>query len=107
MRYSLLTEDLLDAIEELPRAGQEEYLFLSESDEFKGRWEVTALYPDWFFDFEDIVGHYRSVSPAKLDSFLSFATDSGYKVVFADEPEGILQAYERLHDPRPDQRHLG
>jgi SNF2 family DNA or RNA helicase len=101
MRYNLLTEDLLDKIEGLPRAEQECYLFLSESDEFTGRWEVTALWPDWFFDFEQIVGHYRTVSPAKLEEFLSFAADSGYKVVFTDPPEAILEAYSRLHEPPP------
>lgn len=100
-RYQLLTEDLLDTIEGAPRSSQEEYLFLSESDEFKGRWEVTALWPDWFFDFEEIVGHYRTVSPARLDTFLSFASSGGYKIVFTDPPEDILDAYERLHDPPP------
>lgn len=100
-RYQLLTEDLLDTLEGAPRSSQEEYLFLSESDEFKGRWEVTALWPDWFFDFEEIVGHYRTVSPARLDTFLSFASSGGYKIVFTDPPEDILGAYERLHDPPP------
>lgn len=101
IRYQLLSEDLLDKIEASSRVSQEEWLFLSESDEFKGRWEVTALYPDWFFDFEDIVGHYRSVSPAKLEEFLSFAVNGGYKVVFTDPPESILDAYNRLHDLPP------
>jgi SNF2 family DNA or RNA helicase len=100
-RYQLLSENLLDKIEGTPRASQEEWLFLAESDEFKGRWEVSALWPDWFFDFEPIVGHYRTVSPAKLDEFLSFAADGGYKVVFADPPEAILEAYASLHDPPP------
>ena len=100
-RYQLLSEDLLDKIEASPRASQEEWLFLSESDEFTGRWEVTALWPDWFFDFEKIVGHYRTVSPAKLEEFLSFAAKGGYKVVFTDPPEAILEAYSRLHDPPP------
>lgn len=98
-RYQLLTEDILDQIEISPRASQEEWLFLSESDEFKGRWEITSLWPDWFFDFEPIVGHYRTISPAKLEEFLDFATEGGYKVVFTDPPEEILSAYEHLRDP--------
>lgn len=100
-RYHLLTEDLLDTIEASPRASQEEWLFLAQSDEFTGRWEVTGLWPDWFFDFEEIVGHYRTVSPAKLEEFLSFAADSGYKIVFTDPPEAILEAYARLRDAPP------
>jgi SNF2 family DNA or RNA helicase len=101
IRYQLLSEDLLDKIEASPRALQEEWLFLSESDEFKGRWEVSALWPDWFFDFEEIVGHYCTVSPAKLGEFLSFATKGGYKVVFTDPPETILDTYSHLYDPPP------
>lgn len=100
-RYRLLTEALLDEIEAQDRAGQEEWLFLSESDEFRGRWEVAALWPDWFFDFEPLVGHYRTVSPAKLDEFLTFAEDGGYKVVFEDAPEDILASFDSLRDPPP------
>lgn len=100
-RYRLLTEALLDEIERQPRDVQEEWLFLSVSDEFKGRWEVSALWPDWFFDFEPIVGHYRTVSPAKLDEFLTFAEDGGYRVVFEDPPEDILASYDSLRDPPP------
>ncbi len=100
-RYQLLSEALLDEIEKLDRDGQEEYLFLSASDEFRGRWEVSALWPDWFFDFEPIVGHYRTVSPAKLDEFLTFAEDGSYKIVFEDEPADILAAYEALRNPPP------
>lgn len=97
-RYQLLTEALLNQIDGEPRDVQEEWLFLAESDEFKGRWEVSALWPDWFFDFEPLVGHYRTVSPAKLDEFLTFAKDGGYRVVFEDPPEDILDAYARLKD---------
>src|SRR5208282_585387 len=100
-RYRLLTESLLDEIEGQDRDRQEEWLFLSVSDEFRGRWEVSALWPGYFFDFEPIVGHYRTVSPAKLEEFLSFAEDGGYKIVFEDEPEDILAAYESLKDPPP------
>jgi SNF2 family DNA or RNA helicase len=100
-RYQLLTIPLLDKIESLSRDEQAQYLFLSTSDEFKGRWQVTALWPDFFFDFEDIIGHYRTVSPAKLDEFLSFADETGYVIVFEDPPEAILEAYESLKDPPP------
>ena len=100
-RYRLLTEDLLDEIEGQDREGQEEWLFLSQSSEFRGRWEVTALWPAWFFDFEPIVGHYRTVSPAALGEFLTFAENGGYKVVFEDPPEDILASYDSLRDPPP------
>ena len=100
-RYRLLTEALLDKIEGLSRDEQAQYLFLSVSDEFKGRWEVTSLWPDWFWDYEDLVGHYKTVSPAKLEEFLSFSMEASYHVVFEDPPEDILSVYEHLSDPPP------
>jgi SNF2 family DNA or RNA helicase len=100
-RYQLLTETLLDKIEELPRDAQAEWLFLEESDEFKGRWKVDGIYPDWFWDYQSLVGSYRTISPSRLDEFLSFSADAGYHVVFTDPPEGILDAYEHLHDDPP------
>src|SRR5271166_1272227 len=93
-RYDLLSEPLLDKIEGFSRDEQAQWLFLSVSDEFKGRWEITSLYPDWFFDYEELVGSYRTISPAKLDEFLSFSMEASYHVVFEEPPEAILSAYE-------------
>lgn len=101
LRYQLLNEELVDYLETLDRDEQGEWVFLSESEEFKGRWEVEAIYPDFFFDFEDIVGHYRTISPASLDEFLTRAEEAEYKVVFTDPPEHIMEAYEHLQDPPP------
>lgn len=100
-RFELLSQSLLDRIEKQDRHAQAEWLFLSESEEFKGRWSVEALWPEWFFDFEEFVGHYRTVSPANLDAFLSYSQDMGYHVVFEDPPESILRAYEDLALPPP------
>jgi len=101
MRYELLSEALLDRVEGLSRDDQAEYLFLSESEEFKGRWQVDALFPEWFYDYQPLVGAYRTVSPSRLDEFLSFSKDAGYHVVFCDDPESILDAYKHLQDPPP------
>ena len=101
MRYSLLSDELLDEVEEQSREDQAQYLFLVPSEDFRGRWEVTSLWPDWFLDFEDIVGRYRTVSPAKLDEFLTYAEDAAYHVVFSDPPEDILAEFESLSDPPP------
>jgi SNF2 family DNA or RNA helicase len=100
-RYQLLTESLLDKIETQPRDEQAQWLFLSISEEFKGRWEITSLWPDWFFDFEEFVGQYRTVSPAKIDEFLSLAEDGDYHVVFLEPPEAVLSAYRHLEDDPP------
>lgn len=100
-RYHLLNEPLIDKLDSLSRNDQGLWLFLSPSDDFKGRWAVESVHPDFFFDFEEIIGHYRTVSPAGLDDFLSYSEESGYHVVFTEPPEEILHAYEHLHDLPP------
>ncbi len=100
-RYQLLTPALMEKVEDLGRDDQGEWLFLSPSEEFKGRWLVEGIYPDFFFDFEDLIGHYRTVSPARLDEFLTLAQEAGYHVVFDEPPEGILSAYEGLQADPP------
>lgn len=100
-RYHLLSEELVDKIDGLPRNEQGLWLFLSPSDDFRGRWSVESIHPDFFFDYEELIGHYRTVSPAGLDNFLSYSKESGYSVVFTEPPEGILDAYEHLSDLPP------
>jgi SNF2 family DNA or RNA helicase len=100
MKYHLLTDGLLDKIEMLSRDEQERWLFLSESEEFKGRWEVKGIWPTWFFDLESIVGHFRTVSPARLKDFIE-ACDDYYQIVFETPPESILTIYEDLQNPPP------
>src|SRR6202035_5618665 len=84
LRYRLLDDDLLDEIEGLEREDQASYLFLDPSKDFRGRWSVTSLWPDWFLDFEDIVGSYKTVAPARLDEFLTHAEGGAYQVVFSE-----------------------
>jgi SNF2 family DNA or RNA helicase len=100
-QYQLLSNELLEEIEEMNKDEQENYLFLSKSTEFKGRWSVESLWPTFFFDFEEIIGHYRTVSPAGIQEFLETSKNLGYKIVFEEAPETIMEEYEHLSDPPP------
>jgi SNF2 family DNA or RNA helicase len=100
-KYLIASEDLFDELDRLDRTNQAQWLFLDPSDDFKGRWSIDSLWPEWFFDFEEIVGRYRTISPAKLSDFLQCARELDYRVVFLDEPEAVLDAYKHLSDPPP------
>lgn len=100
-RYQLLNSALLDEISLLDRSQQAQYIFLDSSEEYQGRWAIDGIWPEWFFDFEEIVGRYRTISPARLSDFLDVADTLDYHVVFVDPPEEILEAYEHLSDPPP------
>lgn len=100
-RYQLLNEDLIEHIQTLGSPAQSTYLFLDPSEEFKGRWSIDALYPEWFFEFEEMVGQYRTISPARLGEFLDRADELDYTVVFNEPPEDILSSYEHLTDSPP------
>lgn len=99
--YEVLTEDLVNEIEELGPDERSAWLFLSEHEKYEGRWYVEGLDPSFFFDFEDIIGGYRTVSPAKLDEFMTRAKELDYRVMFADPPETLLDAWAHLNDPPP------
>ena len=99
--YTLLTESLLNEWESQSRDDQAQWLILSPSDDFLGRWSVEGIWPNWFLDFEDVVGHYRTVSPTNLDLFLEQARDLEYHVAFTDPPEEMLEVIARLADPPP------
>lgn len=96
---TIVTDEILDHIESLPYTEQGGWLFLVESDEFTGYWEVQGLDPSFFFDFEDMIGPFRLVSPVTVNDFLELAEEYGYQVLFMEDPTKILDAYEYLKEP--------
>lgn len=91
----------MDHIASLPEKEQGDWLVLSEHPDFRGCWKVDSLNQGFYFDFEEIVGRYRTVSPAKLSKFLDHANDLQYHVCFEDDPFAILEAFEHLNEPPP------
>jgi SNF2 family DNA or RNA helicase len=100
-RYHLLTEELTEEIANASRHEQANWLILGPSQDFVGHWEVDSLWPEFFFDFEDIIGSYKSISPANLDVFFDHAEKGGYKVAFVEDPTIILEDFRHLNDPPP------
>lgn len=99
--HPILTDSLVEHIAGLPEDEQRSYLFLTNHDQFSGRWYVDSLHQGFMLDFEDLIGRYRTVSPAKLAEFIEFAADLEYKVLFAEDPALILKTFEHLNDPPP------
>lgn len=98
----ILDNSLIDQI-----AGKdaENYLVLEEHPDFPGRWIVQSLQPGFIFDFEDIVGPYRTLTPNALEGFLERADSLNYEVAFGENPTAILNAYEALNDEPPIDLH--
>lgn len=99
--YRLLDDELVDEIAALPLNEQKAWLFLVPHSKFAGRWYVDSLHQGFFLDFEDLIGKYRTVSPAGLETFLQAARELEYHVAFTKDPVEILDAYEHLNDPPP------
>lgn len=91
----VLDQDLMAQISGSERPG--DYLILEEHPDFPGSWLVQSLEPTFFLDFKDIIGSYRTVTPASLEPFLDHAKKLGYEVVFANEPADILNAFSSLN----------
>jgi SNF2 family DNA or RNA helicase len=101
MAYQLLTDELIDRIDTSAPEFQGDWLFLKETSEFPGFWQVEGVDDEFFYDFEDILGAYRLVSPARLDSFLAEAEKRRYQVAFVQEPERILDGFQALNEDPP------
>lgn len=97
--YRVLDLELIDHLEGLPEKEKGDWLILSPHPRFEGRWLVDSLHAGFFFDFEDLIGKYRTLSPAGLQEFLDKAEDLRYHVVFEEEPEKILDAWADLNNP--------
>lgn len=98
-KYEVLTDALAEEIATHP--DPDRFLILEEHPDYKGRWIVNCLDQGFFFDFEDVIGPYRVVSPNGVDAFMKLAAELGYRVVFGESPELILKAFEHLSDPPP------
>lgn len=96
MEVTVVTDELLAEIEASTPDEQLSWLFLAESDEYKGYWTVEGLDYAYMFDFIDIIGEFLLVSPATVQDFLNTAGEMGYRVAFMDDPSQILDAYKYL-----------
>lgn len=94
-----MTDAEIERIAHLPRKEQRDYVFLCPHPNYDGRWYVDALDPAFMFDFEEIIGKFRTVTPASLKRFMDHATKLDYQVYFEEDPSNILGAYEHLNDP--------
>jgi SNF2 family DNA or RNA helicase len=97
MQYRLLDEALIEEINASSPEDQNDWLFLKETEEFPGYWQVEGIDNEFFYDFEGTLGSYQLVSPARLYGFLEAAKEKEYKVAFVEKPEHILDAYEALN----------
>jgi SNF2 family DNA or RNA helicase len=97
----LLTPELLDDIAKLPESEQNKWLFIEPHQDFRGAWYVSALDPEFFFDFDDILGSYSALFPHQLEEFKQRCEDHGYFYAFVEDPTNILEEYKRLSEPPP------
>jgi SNF2 family DNA or RNA helicase len=92
--YEVLTPQLVDTIEE--SESDQQWLFLDESDEYQGCWQVDGLSQEYFFDFEEIIGPHRLLTPIKLQEFMDICEWGEYRPVFMEDPLHITEFYEHL-----------
>lgn len=93
-RHRVLDERLMQEI----ARGDEPWLILEAHPDFPGHWLVQSLASSYYFDFNDLIGAYRALAPARLEEFLDRADELSYQVAFGEEPTQILEAFKRLDD---------
>jgi hypothetical protein len=98
--YPLLTDDLADEIVELPAEERGDWLILGPHPESSVHWQVNSLDEGFFFDFEDLLGPYRALAPAKLSAFEALVQDLNYRVAI-EESATDLVGLERALEVSP------
>src|SRR4051812_26055179 len=98
-KHRVLDDELFAHIDSLSPKEQADWLFLTPHSDFEGRWYVDSLSQGFYIDFEEVIGKYRTVSPATLGAFLDHASTLEYQVVFVEDPAAILDDYAHLNDP--------
>jgi hypothetical protein len=93
--YHVLDDDLIEVIAE---DQESTWLVLDVHPAYQGYWEVQALTNTFVFDFDDLIGPHRVISPAELEVFLKRADELEYKVAFGEDPLEILKVYDHLND---------
>lgn len=96
-RYRLVDDELQGLLQD--KEERKRWLFLEESETFKGHWQVESFDASFFFDLKDLVGPYKVIAPAKLDEFMEAAEAFQYKVAFFDDPANLMDHYENLNEP--------
>lgn len=96
MAYTLVDERLEEQLLESPQA-RGDWLFLEPHSEFSGQWRVECWESNYYFDFRELIGPYKAVTPGSLDKFLKLAEELEYKVAFFQDPAHILDDYENLN----------
>jgi SNF2 family DNA or RNA helicase len=77
---------------------RERWLLLEDHPDFKGHWRVNGFGKDWKYDLDEVMGHYRAISPGGFTDFQEAASEAGYNLAFFDDPESVLDAYTSLND---------
>lgn len=97
----ILDDELMHHIANLEPDEAGAWLILLPHDEFNGAWYVESLDPSFFFDFEDLIGEYRTLFPSGLEEFKQRADQYEYEIAWAIDPSGVLNSYNSLREPPP------
>lgn len=93
--YKILTPELVEEID--ADESDQRWLFLEESDEYRGCWHVDGMTEEYFFDFEEIIGSHRLLTPNRLVDFTTICKNGEYIPVFIEDPISILDFYDGLN----------
>lgn len=98
---NVLDDKLIHHIANLEPDKAGDWLIIVPHEEFNGAWHVESLDPSFFFDFEDLIGEYRTLFPSGLEEFKQRADELEYEIAWAVDPSDVLDAYSSLREPPP------
>jgi len=94
----LLTTNLLLQMDEEGEEFRQNFVILDRHQDFPDRWYVHAFDESFFYEVEDQIGRYRSISTAQIDSFTEICKNLNKKVVWTENPETDIRKHLALND---------
>jgi len=92
----LLTSELLFELDEKGENHRSNFVILDPHPDFVDQWLVNAFDESFFYEVDEYIGRYRSVSTARIDGFLSLCKDLNKEVVWTQDPTPNIDQYLSL-----------
>ena len=94
----LLTSELLLEMDKGGEEYRKQFVVLDRHPEFSDQWYVNAFDEHFFYDAEDLVGHYKAISAPQFDKFTKLCEELGKQILWTEDPTTDINKAAALND---------
>jgi SNF2 family DNA or RNA helicase len=94
----LLTSELLLEMDKGGEEYRKQFVVLDRHPEFPDQWYVNAFDEHFFYDAENLVGHYKAISAPQFDKFTKLCEDLDKQIIWTEDPTADISKAAALND---------